>query len=198
MHSVIATADSDDTFIAPSDTEKYSDVLQREYPEYSLFDWPNEMRGYRESPEQFIGDLLFGDFNFDGVLDFAAMLSRGLSEDELAEIPERHREHIRRLGLTIVCNGVNEAGVNTEFTCTTLTDEELGGNNQWLDLTDVTIWIDDLEDESETYNNRDCPSRLRSPAGEKFLSLVQPVGHCDAFYYPLDSGGYGRCMYCAD
>ena len=198
LNSSISMADTNSVFTVPLSTERFQSVLEREYPDYSLFDWPSEMRGYRESPEHFVGDFLFGDFNFDGVLDFSVMLSRGLSEDELAEIPERYREDVRRLGLTVVCNGTNDVSSTTEFSCTTLTDEELGGNIKWLDLTDLSIWRDDLEEQSEAYNNPDCPSQLRSPTGEKFLSLVQPVGHCDAYFYPIDNEGYGRCEYCAD
>ena len=198
MLSSISAADNDSDFIAPPDIDRIHSVLQHAYPNYSILQWPNEMRGYRESPDDFVGDFLFGDFNFDGVIDFSAMLTRDLSKDELASVPERHREHIQRVGLTVVCDGSIDAGSTTRFSCARLTDEKLGGQYGWLDLTDLTIWIDDLKKQSEQQDNPDCPVQLRSPSGQKFLSLVQPIGHCDAFYYPIDSGGYGRCEYCAD
>ena len=171
LNSSISMADTNSVFTVPLSTERFQSVLEREYPDYSLFDWPSEMRGYRESPEHFVGDFLFGDFNFDGVLDFSVMLSRALSEDELAEIPERYREDVRRLGLTVVCNGTNDVSSTTEFSCTTLTDEELGGNIKWLDLTDLSVWRDDLEEQSEAYRLGVLPGGVPTLAVEAASSM---------------------------
>jgi len=173
-------------------------ALNKAYPEYSVMQWPDSMRGYRESPENFVGDILVGDFNFDGVTDFSAKLTRPPTDHELSEMPERHREAIQVVGLVVVCDGLAADEPNKRFRCNALSDEELGGNYGWLDLTEWTVSVDDLAEEQEVYDNPECPHELTIRSGKKLLSLVQPIGHCNAFFYPINGGGYGRCEYCAD
>ena len=156
------------------------------------------MRGYRKSLENFVDDFLFGDFNFDGVTDFSAKLTRAPTEDELSIVPERHREAIQSVGLVVVCDGLVADGPNATFHCTELSDEDLGGNYGWLELTDWTSWANDPNDLEGVFYNPECPRELIALSGKKLLSLVEPIGHCDTFFYPIDSGGYGRCEYCAD
>jgi hypothetical protein len=191
------SASEDDLSKAP-DLQGFRAALSDAYSEYSVFEWPASMRGHRKSPENFVSDVLFGDFNFDGAMDYSAKLTRPLTDDELADLPERHRDTINVVGVVVVCNGPNKDSTSDELHCTELTKERLGGSDGWLDLIDLTIWLDDLENQSEEYGNVDCPAKLRSPSGQNILSLVEPIGHCDAFFYPIESGGYGRCFYCAD
>lgn len=180
------------------DLQGFHKALDEAYSGYSVYEWPASMRGYRQSPDSFLGDVLFGDFNFDGVIDYSAKLTRPITDAELAELPVRHRDTIKVVGVVVVCTGLDADDTSSDFRCSELTKERLGGSDGWLDLIDTTKWLDDLENESEEYGNSDCPAKLRSPAGQKILSLVEPTGHCDAFFYPIDSGGYGRCFYCAD
>ncbi len=187
--------------VSPSeqpDIQVFHAALNKAYPEYSVLQWPSSMRGYRKSPENFVEDILFGDFNFDGVTDFSAKLTRAPTRDELSAMPERHREAIHAVGLVVVCDGLVTDGPNARFRCTELSDEKLGGNYGWLDLTEWTRWVDGLNNEEDVFYNPECPRELKARSGEKLLSLVEPIGHCDAFFYPIDSGGYGRCEYCAD
>ena len=181
-----------------SNIDRFSTVLRKAYPEYSVLQWPDSMRGYRESPEHFVNDVLFGDFNFDGVADFSAMLTRPPTEDELSAVPERHRDSIQAVGLVVVCDGLVADDPNTEFHCTELSEEELGGNYSWLDLTQRTMWVNGLSHEEDEYNNPQCSVELKARSGQKLLSLVQPIGHCETFFYPITDGGYDRCEYCAD
>ena len=180
------------------DIQDFHAALNKTYPEYSIFQWPDSMRGYRKSPENFIDDILFGDFNFDNVTDFSAKLTRAPTEDELSALPERHRETIQAVGLVVVCDGIATDGPNTKFRCTEISDEVLGGIYGWLDFTEWTRWVDGLNDEEDVFYNPECTRELKARSGEKLLSLVEPIGHCDAFFYPIDSHGYGRCEYCAD
>ena len=173
-------------------------ALNEAYPDYSVYVWPESMRGYRKSQANFVGDVLFGDFNFDGVTDFSAKLTRPLTDDEISELPEHQHTTVKMVGVVVVCDGLEADASSQAFRCFELSKEEVGGNYGWLDLTDLTIWLDDLENKSEEYGNPDCPAKLNSPSQQKFLSLVEPIGHCDAFFYPNDGGGYGRCFYCAD
>lgn len=191
------SASSDDRKEVP-DLREFRVALSKAYPGYSEYQWPASMRGYRQSPANFIDDVLFGDFNFDGVIDYSAKLTRPITDDELADLPARHHDTIKVVGVVVVCDGLDSGDASGSFRCSQLTQERLGGSDGWLDLIDLTVWLDDLENESEEYGNSDCPNKLRTPAGQKLLSLVEPIGHCDAFYYPIDSGGYGRCFYCAD
>lgn len=180
------------------DIQHFHAALNEAYPEYSIFLWPDSMRAYRVSPENFVEDVLFGDFNFDGVTDFSAKLTRTPTEKELSALPERYRETYKAVGLIVVCDGLVTDGPNPRFHCTEISDEELGGNYGWLDLTEWTELADHLIGEENLYNNPECPRELEAQSGKNLLSLVEPIGHCNAFFYPIDSGGYGRCMYCAD
>ena len=191
-------AASEETLIEVPDVEGFRTALSETYAEYSVYEWPSSMRGYRKSPDSFVGDVLFGDFNFDGVLDYSAKLTRPLSDDELWELPVRQHDTIKVAGVVVVCDGPNPDGTSGDYRCFELTKERLGGSHGWLDLIDISIWLDDLENQSEEYGNSDCPAKLKPPSGEKILSLVEPIGHCDAFFYPVEGGGYGRCFYCAD
>ena len=189
---------SDEDLHKDLDLRGFHAALNEAYPDYSVYEWPDSMRGYRKSPANFVGDVLFGDFNFDGAIDFSAKLTRPLTDDELAALPEHHHETIKMVGVVVVCDGLEVDGLSKGFRCSELSKVELGCNYGWLYLTDLTVWLDDLENRSEEYGNSDCPAKLKSPSGKKLLSLVEPIGHCDAFFYPIDSGGYGRCFYCAD
>ena len=198
MLLITVAAANDEGQDTEASLQEFHAALGEAYPDYSILEWPDSMIGYRQSPENFVGDVLFGDFNFDGVIDYSAKMTRPVTDDELAELPARHREIIMVVGVVVACDGSNDNGREELFRCSELTDERLGGSNGWLDLTDLTIWLDDLEGRSEAYGNSDCPAKLKSPSGQKVLSLVEPIGHCDTFFYPKDGGGYGRCMYCAD
>ena len=183
---------------AQPDAQEFHTTLKKAYPDYSVLQWPDEMRGYRNSLENFVDDFLFGDFNFDGVTDFSAKLTRAPTEDELSTVPERHREAIQSVGLVVVCDGLVTDGPNATFHCTELSDEHFNGNRGWLDLTDWRSWANDPNDLDSVFYNQECPRELKALPGKKLLSLVEPIGHCDTFFYPIDSGGYGRCEHCAD
>jgi hypothetical protein len=192
------TSGCDDNPSELRDLQVLQETLIEYYPEYAVQRWPEEMRGYRKSPENFIGDILVGDFNFDGVADFSAKLVRAPNEAELLVVPERHRATIQVVGLIVVCDGLQPVEQSSRFRCTAVSDEQLGGNYSWLDFTEWTISVDALGEEEEVNNNAECLEELKAGSGKKMLSLLQPVGHCDAFLYPISSGGYGMCQYCAD
>lgn len=192
---LIATVASSETCLSERpDIDRAKAVLKDAYTEFAVLQWPSEMRVLRKSQEHFDSDILFGDFNFDGVIGFAAKLIRVSTKEELSVLPEHSRERYQYVGLVVVCDGIADGGSVSEFRCTELTEEELGGVYGWLDLVDCP-WCSGYSDE---YGNSNCPAEMKANSGRKLLAIVEPLGQCDAFFYPMTDGGYGRCAYCAD
>lgn len=196
LSAVTAGCESDAS--EPLDMQTIQHALHESYPDYTVQRWPEDMRSYRKSPANFVGDILVGDFNFDGVADFSAKLVRSPTHDELLAVPERHRSEIKVVGLIVVCDGRQAVDQRHEFRCTAVSDEQLGGNYGWLDFTEWTISVDSLAEEEEVNQNPECLEKLKAGSGKKMLSLLEPIGHCDAFLYPKSGGSYGICQYCAD
>ena len=167
--------------------DNFSAVLDQFYPGFEVvgpfLDPYDENRSYRRSPESFVGDVLVGDFNFDGVDDFAAALIEegGVAKAKNGEKPE---------GLTVVCSGVG----GSEYRCTPIVDLRPYGFNIYLDLLDWTPWLDMLDRQ----DNEECSVQLETHANQKFLTIVEPYGHCDTLYYQESDGTYEGCRYCAD
>jgi hypothetical protein len=195
---IIAVGGCESSSSEPPTSENFLVALGSAYPDYSIREWPDSMRGYRKSPENFVGDILFGDFNSDGVTDLSAMLTRAPTENDLKLLPERHRDEIQAVELVVVCDGLVADGPDMEFHCSELSQEMIGGVYGQLDFVDWTRWIDGLVLEEDERNNSTCLKALNDRSGMKSLSLLEPIGHCNTFFYPLDSNGYGGCEYCAD
>ena len=167
--------------------DPYSAVLHNKYPGFEVvgpfLDPYDENRTYRRSPESFVGEILVGDFNFDGVDDFAAGLIEegGVAKANAGGKPD---------GLTVVCSGVSD----NEYRCTNLVEPRPYGFHTYLDLIDWTPWLDRLEQNE----NEECSVQLETHTNQKFLTIVEPYGHCDTLYYQESDGTYEGCRYCAD
>ena len=167
--------------------DQYNAILSKLYPGYEVagpfLDPHDDNRSYRRSPQNFVGDILVGDFNFDGLDDFAAGLIEkgGVAKAEDGGKPE---------GLTVVCSSI----INNEYQCTTLVTLRPFGFHVYLDLVDWTPWMDILRHPE----NKECPIQLETHINQKFLTIVEPYGHCDTLYYQGTDGTYLGCEYCAD
>ncbi|MDJ0758436.1 MAG: hypothetical protein QNJ19_03515 [Woeseiaceae bacterium] len=175
------------TAVSSEPADRYSTVLEAFYPGFEVvgpfLDTHDENRSYRRSPENFVGEILVGDFNFDGVEDFAAALIEqgGVAMAKGGQEP---------VGLTVVCSGSSD----NDFRCTTLIDPKPFGFHSHLDLIDWTPWLDLLEPAA----NEECAVQLETRTNKKFLTIVEPYGHCDTLYYQEPDGSYEGCQYCAD
>jgi len=167
--------------------DQYSAVLGKYYPGFEVagpfLDPHDENRSYRRSPESFVGEILVGDFNFDGVDDFAAGL---IEEGRVAKAESGQKPS----GLTVVCSGVP----HHDYHCTTLVELRPYGFHTYLDLVNWTPWLDMLAQQE----NKECSVQLESHTNQKFLTIVEPYGRCDTLYYQESDGSYKGCQYCAD
>lgn len=186
--ALLASLGCSSALIAGSDpADTYFEVLDKHYPGFEVvgpfLDPYDESGSYRRSPKNFVGDILVGDFNFDGVNDFAAAL---IEEGGVAKAKRREKA----VGQTVVCTGVRD----NEYRCTTLVDLGPNGFHIYLDLLDWTPWLDILERQE----NEECSVQLDSHPNQKFLTIVEPYGRCDTLYYQESDGTYEGCRYCAD
>lgn len=187
----------------PKATDRYVSLLKERYPGFVITGpafgpkGDEDLRDNRHSPENFADDILFGDFNFNGVRDFAAVLiEQGTTFD-----PNLDKEPA---GFVVICDGHWSSESLIEYSCSDLTEREPGGFRVELDYVDWAPWADALDDRGPTSGDRFCPFMLQANQhnaqtrkGTKKLSVMNSFGHCDWFYYHLD-GTYRGCQYCAD
>lgn len=178
-----------------SDSVEYLAALADQYPAFEvvgpIFGPDGDRRGDLRSPEDFVDDILIGDFNSDGVTDFAAaLIEKGAVRAAL--------DGGSPVGFAVVCNGDESRGSATTFHCTQMTEIRPHGFRAEIDLMNWTPWLDLLLSRNPHPNNPECPIYLKATASQKLLSIVSPYGLCDTFYYPLDGAEYGTCTYCAD
>lgn len=171
-------------------------VLIENFPEYDevVGPWGDREVALRKSPDSFVKGILVGDFNSDGRPDFAAKLSRPLSAEELEPIQPSLRERIATAEILVVCNAHSENQNATDYRCYELVSPEIGGIHGSLDFMEWEWYLQTLEEEDQPK----CQAEIKTRVGTKSLSLLQPYGHCDTFFYPKKDGGYDECMFCAD
>lgn len=187
----------------PKVTDSHLRILKDRYPGFVLTGpvygpkGDESLRNNRHSPENFADDILFGDFNADGIRDYAAVLiAQGAT----------FNPHLDKgpVGFVVVCNGQWSSESLVEYSCSDLTEREPGGFRAELDFVDWAPWADILVDRSPKSGDRFCPFMLKTnpfnsqtKKGRKKLSIMSSFGHCDWFYYQMD-GTYRGCQYCAD
>ncbi len=185
--SVLPICHADET---ASDTDLQA-VLRSQFPEYSQITGPFDyQKSSLRALDRIKGDILVGDFNSDDIIDFAAKIARPIRDDEIAQVRPSHRGEITTVQMIVTCNGQS----NSEFRCYEISEATIGGIAGTLDYFDWERYLSTLDQDEQP----ECQSKIRSRIGSKSLSLVEPVGHCDVFYYPREDGNYDRCMYCAD
>jgi hypothetical protein len=174
------------------DGDRYRRVLRELYPTYRVAEpWASNLRELRESPDQFVDDILFGDFNADGHEDFAAILVRERSFEEAALDPDRYRRSDLLVYLVVACNGIDSKPAAAGFRCEPIFGPKSGAFGRELDFVAAGRWLDAFDDEK-------CVNEIRARAETKVLALVQAFGHCDVLYFPQPEGAYAQCGYCAD
>lgn len=187
----------------PKVTGSYVRILKDRYPGFVLTGpvygpkGDESLRNNRHSPGHFADDILFGDFDFNGVRDFAAVLiEQGATFDP----------HLDKgpVGFVVVCKGQWSSQSLIEYSCSDLTEREPGGFRAELDFVDWAPWADTLVDLSPKSGDRFCPFmlqtnpfNLQTKKGNKKLSIMSSFGHCDWFFYHMD-GMFSGCQYCAD
>lgn len=187
----------------PRSTDSYLRILQDRFPGFVVTGpvygpkGDQNLRGNRHSPNNFSDDILFGDFDANGVRDFAAVLiEQGATFDP----------HLDKgpIGFVVVCNGQWSPESLVEYSCSDLTEREPGGFRAELDFVDWAPWANTLLDRSPMSGGRFCPYMLQTnpfnaqtKKGKKKLSIMSSFGHCDWFFYHMD-GKYRGCQYCAD
>jgi len=187
----------------PKTTDSYLGILQDRYPGFAVTGpvfgpkGDENLRSKRHSPDNFADDVLFGDFDSDGVRDFAAVLI----EREHAFDPNLDKEPI---GFVVVCDGRWSSESLIEYNCSDLTEREPGGFRAELDFVDWAPWADTLLGRRPKSGDRLCPYMLQTNPfnrqtreGKKKLSILNSNGRCDWFFYHGD-GMYRGCQYCAD
>ena len=187
----------------PKAADSYVSMLKERYPGFVITGpvfgpkGDEDLRDNRHSPQNFADDILFGDFNFNGVRDFAAVLiEQGATFD-----PNADREPV---GFVVVCDGRWSSESQIEYSCSDLTEREPGGFRAELDYIDWAPWADALIARSPKSGDRFCPFMLQTnqfnaqtKKGTKKLSVMSSFGNCDWFFYHLD-GTYRGCQYCDD
>ena len=187
----------------PKASDRYVSILKERYPGFVITgpvfgpEGDEDLRGNRHSPENFADDILFGDFNFNGVRDFAAVLiEQGATFD-----PNSDKEPV---GFVVICDGKWSSQSQIEYHCSGLTESEPGGFRAELDYVDWAPWADALIARSPKSGDRFCPFMLQTNQfnaqtrkGTKKLSILSSFGSCDWFFYHMD-GVYRGCQYCAD
>jgi hypothetical protein len=169
--------------------EQYSAILKDRYPDFEVVGpegIPTEPRGrhLRYSPESFYNDILMGDFNFDGVEDFAAALLKVLPADE-------PHSRFYRPGITVVCNGQKSTDQGSNFKCAVLNNEFA---YEYLDL--ERIRANDSE-----YVDPICAPLFNSHKEQTVLAVPQHYGTCDTFYFATsdtDDVAYLSCSLCSE
>jgi len=187
----------------PKVTDSYVRILQDRYPGFVVTGpvfgpkGDENLRRSRHSPDNFSDDILFGDFDLNGVRDFAAVLI----EREATFDPYLDSGPI---GFVVVCKGQWSSESLIEYGCSDLTEREPGGFRAELDFVDWALLADTLVDRSPTSDDRFCPFMLQTnpfnsqtKKGNKKLSIMSSFGHCDWFFYHMD-GTFRGCQYCAD
>jgi hypothetical protein len=187
----------------PKITDSYLKILQDRFPGFVVTGpvfgpkGDENLRRNRHSPENFADDILFGDFDFNGVRDFAAVLiEQGATFD-----PQLDKGPV---GFVVVCKGQWSSESLIEYSCSDLAEREPGGFRAELDFVDWAPWADTLIDRSPKSGDRFCPFmlqtnpfNLQTKKGNKKLSVMSSYGRCDWFFYHMD-GTYRGCQYCAD
>lgn len=187
----------------PRTSDSYLKILQGRYPGFVVTGpvygpkGDENLRKNKHSPENFTDDILFGDFDSDGVRDFAAvMIEAGATFDPYVDKGP--------IGFVVVCRGKRSSESEIEYTCSDLTAREQGGFRAELDFIDWSPWEHILGDRKPKSGDRFCPYMLQTNQfnrqtrkGNKKLSITSSFGHCDWFYYFMD-GKFSGCQYCAD
>jgi hypothetical protein len=171
-------------------------VLLSHFPDYDeiVGTWNKDYVSSMRSPDNFVNDILVGDFNSDDISDFAAMLRRPLSTDEIAQISERHRDRITTTYVIVVCDGYVASPSKTGYRCYEIGGPKTGGIQGSLDYMDWEWYLSTLREGEYPA----CEAAIQTRVGMKSLSLMQPLGLCDVFFHPKEDGGYLACMFCAD
>lgn len=187
----------------PKAADRYVSILQERYPGFVITgpvfgpEGDEDLRDNRRSPQNFADDILFGDFNFNGVRDFAAVLiEQGATSD-----PNPDNEPV---GFVVICDGRWSSESLIEYSCSDLTERKPGGFRAVLDYIDWAPWADALIARSPKSGDRFCPFMLQTNQfnaqtrkGTKKLSVMSSFGPCDWFFYHMD-GTYRGCQYCDD
>ena len=187
----------------PKATGPYVSILKERYPGFVITGpvfgpkGDEDLRDNRHSPKNFADDILFGDFNFNGVRDFAAVLiEKGATFD-----PNQDMEPV---GFVVICDGQWSSESQIEYGCSDLTQREPGGFRAELDYVDWAPRANALIARSPKSGDRFCPFMLQTNQfnaqtrkGTKKLSILSSFGRCDWFFYHMD-GVYRGCQYCAD
>ncbi len=169
---------------------KYVAVLKNTYPGYEVIGpagEPTDPRGrhLRFSPESFRNDILVGDFNFDGIEDFAAALRKPLTADEPHTIAEKR-------GITVVCNGRQPANQGSPYECAVLSNT----GKVYLDLERIGA----MYPEPLQHSRPVCTDLLNAHKEKTVLVIPEHYGHCDTFYFSTSEARveYLGCSICAD
>lgn len=169
--------------------DKRVDTLRVAYPSYSVR--PEVFAG--TCPRVELADvgpcILDDDFNGDGHTDFAAILRREISDEELAVFPERYRDKIKYVDLAVVCNWGEEA----QYACRAITEPVIGGLPSVLEM---ALWTA-VQDDGGSLSGR-CEALVASAPGIPLLTLTEPNGLCRSFVYESSDGIYERCTICGD
>lgn len=173
--------------------DDFHEALAADYADYWIAGATADERARRHSPEAFNGDVVTADVNGDGIDDFAAVLARAATDTDLQRLPERHRDLYDMVEVVVICNGTRDS---SSYRCVTVAGPEPGGIQGELDLVD---WGDRSNAPAgATESGNACAVPPGTMEDRKILSLLQPFGHCDTFFFPLTDGGYNGCTYCAD
>jgi hypothetical protein len=171
--------------------DKRVNTLRVGYPSYSVR--PEVFAGTcprEEGPD--VGPcILDGDFNGDGHSDFAAILRREISDEELAAFPERHRDKIKYVDLAVVCNGGEEA----QYACGAITEPVIGGLPSVLEM---ALWTAVQDDEDSLPLSGRCEALVAFAPGIPLLTLTERNCLCRSFVYESSEGIYERCTICGD
>lgn len=164
--------------------------LEKHYPEYAVVEPKERVVERLASPGNYRQGVLVGDFNSDGVSDFAAILRRPVREDEKKELSDLKRERETGFQMAIACNGQRDDG----FLCSELVEPEVRIVRGTLDYK-AWEWP-----QGRIYINKGtrelCREKISSRKEAKSLSLVEPYGYCESLFYPVNGGEYKTCRFC--
>ena len=187
----------------PRTSDNHLRILQDRYPGFVVTGpefgpkGGENLRRFRHSPDNFTDDVLFGDFDLNGVRDFAAVLiEEGPAFDAQ---PDKGP-----VGFVVVCSGQWSSQSPIEYNCSDLTEREPGGFRAELDFVDWGPWEYTLAGRSPTSGDRFCsfmlqtnPFNRQTRKGIRKLSIMSSLGQCNWFFYHTD-GMYRGCQYCTD
>ncbi len=188
----------------PRDVDNYLRILQREYPDFVVTGPDHgprdnqDLRSNRHSPENFEKDVLFADFDYNGVLDFAAVLVENENDID-------RRTDEEAIGFVALCRGTWPASGGIDFSCTDITDREPGGFRKELDYVDWEPYAETLLTLNPVSGDaRWCRYYLQpnqfneqTKKGTRKLSIMSSHGPCDQFFYHQDRQ-FRSCCYCSD